>query len=440
SNQQRLLQEVNAAKEKQAAYAAERIKESEELVQQATAFEQKSTEVLASAEPIREALRKDEDNAQNLRSYAAGLKNKTKKADAESAALSYDKSAAIKRQSIDSIQKIADNYAANARTLKSRAEDVRDNANKPPAPEITIPETKPETVSMPGNGSENIASANSALSSSSKAINATSPSAAAGNSSEEQARYASARAAIDEFKRQYGSLEQEISSLRTSGNEKIEKSVQVLETAQEAGKKERKAAIKEAMALDASGNDELAKADSLERTFSSAKTKKEEAMATLKSMESSLGSSGFAQLQQQYNNTSQSSPAINSAENTSSPTTANAKNTAVTGENSVNAAKASGEATDVNTNPIASQAETTKQTARNLPKASVKYPGYVPGEKVEGLGYSADELLAIITSKAFNDYTNLRQEADSANFFYEMFGKKSQTLSDTVKIIASEAA
>ncbi|MFN5305821.1 MAG: hypothetical protein ACK5CV_01560 [Bacteroidota bacterium] len=440
SNQQRLLQEVNAAKEKQAAYAAERIKESEELVQQATAFEQKSTEVLASAEPIREALRKDEDNAQNLRSYAAGLKNKTKKADAESAALSYDKSAAIKRQSIDSIQKIADNYAANARTLKSRAEDVRDNANKPPAPEITIPETKPETVSMPGNGSENIASANSALSSSSKAINATSPSAAAGNSSEEQARYASARAAIDEFKRQYGSLEQEISSLRTSGNEKIEKSVQVLETAQEAGKKERKAAIKEAMALDASGNDELAKADSLERTFSSAKTKKEEAMATLKSMESSLGSSGFAQLQQQYNNTSQSSPAINSAENTSSPTTANAKNTAVTGENSVNAAKASGEATDVNTNPIASQAENTKQTARNLPKASVKYPGYVPGEKVEGLGYSADELLAIITSKAFNDYTNLRQEADSANFFYEMFGKKSQTLSDTVKIIASEAA
>ncbi|MFN4853071.1 MAG: hypothetical protein ACK5JC_01480 [Bacteroidota bacterium] len=440
SNQQRLLQEVNAAKEKQAAYAAERIKESEELVQQATAFEQKSTEVLASAEPIREALRKDEDNAQNLRSYAAGLKNKTKKADAESAALSYDKSAAIKRQSIDSIQKIADNYAANARTLKSRAEDVRDNANKPPAPEITIPETKPETVSMPGNGSENIASANSSLSSSSKAINATSPSAAAGNSSEEQARYASARAAIDEFKRQYGSLEQEISSLRTSGNEKIEKSVQVLETAQEAGKKERKAAIKEAMALDASGNDELAKADSLERTFSSAKTKKEEAMATLKSMESSLGSSGFAQLQQQYNNTSQSSPAINSAENTSSPTTANAKNTAVTGENSVNAAKASGEATDVNTNPIASQAENTKQTARNLPKASVKYPGYVPGEKVEGLGYSADELLAIITSKAFNDYTNLRQEADSANFFYEMFGKKSQTLSDTVKIIASEAA
>jgi hypothetical protein len=440
SNQQRLLQDVNAAKEKQAAYTAARMKESEELVQQATALEQKSIEVLSSAEPIREALRKDEDNAQNLRSYAAGLKNKTKKADAESAALSYDKSSAIKRQSIDSIQKIADNYAANARTLKSRAEDVRDNANKPPAPEITNTETKPETVSMAGNGSENKSSANSSLSSSSNSVNATSPSAAAGNSSEEQTRYASARAELDEFKRQYGSLEQEISSLRSSGNEKIEKSVQVLEAAQEAGKKERKAAIKEAMTLDASGNDELAKADSLERTFASAKSKKEEALLTLRNMESSMGSTGISQLQQEYNKSSQATqPTISNAENTSSRTASNEKNTADTGV-SPNAAKAAGEAISGNTNPLPSQTEPTNQVARNLPQASIKYPDYVPGEKVEGLGYSAEELLTIITSKAFNDYTNLRQEADSANFFYEMFGKKSQSLSDTVKIIASEAA
>ncbi len=441
SNQQRLMQEVNAAKEKQAVYAAARIRESEELMQQAAALEQKSNEVLASADPIREAFRKDEDNAQNLRSYAAGLKNKTKKADAENAALSYDKSAAIKRQSIDSIQKLADAHTANARALKSRAEEVRDNANKPPKQEMLAGENKTESPAL-GNVPENKTAANPSQASSENPVNTSKPSISSGNTPEEFNRYASARATVDEFKRQYGSLEQEISALRASGNEKLEKSVQVLEAAQETGKKERKAAVKEAMQLDAAGNDELAKADSLERTFASAKAKKEEALLSLRSMEASPGFSEIAQLQQQNNNSSQyAKTTTGDVQAVESPSVAGSKNAVGSGDASLNAAKISGEATgSSNTTPPATQTEKTNKPSRNLPPPSAKYPVYVPGEKVEGLSYSAEELLAIITSKAFNDYTNLRQQADSANFFYEMFGKKSQALADTVKIIASEAA
>lgn len=69
-----------------------------------------------------------------------------------------------------------------------------------------------------------------------------------------------------------------------------------------------------------------------------------------------------------------------------------------------------------------------------------KYRDYMPGDKVEGLKYTAEELRQIVESKEFQQFYNMRQSGDSINYVYSKYLKKAQQAADTSKKYLLDAA
>jgi hypothetical protein len=275
------------------------------------ANEKKAKELEVKAEEIEKPIasletskQKDLATAKDLRDYAAGLKNKTKKTDAENAAKDYENSAAKKQARIDSISTavvelkkqaedarnpiLAENKLAaeKKRVSDAAAETAKIEAENAKRKEAETDRTK-ENVTTTNNNLAEIGSTNTTAKNSTTEISTKTNSGTplVGNS----AIYVKNKLDEDALSKELEQGKSEIEQLITSGNNKVNSVLELLETAQESGdKKLRRKVETDAVLLDLEGRKDLAKADSLKNllanktnTLAQKKTANEEFLSKL---------------------------------------------------------------------------------------------------------------------------------------------------------------
>ncbi|MFN5795832.1 MAG: hypothetical protein ACK455_13595, partial [Bacteroidota bacterium] len=283
-NQNRILAEVQNIIETNKLAIEQNEKKAKEL-------EIKAEEIEKPIASLETSKQKDLSTAKDLRDYAAGLKNKTKKTDAENAAKDYENSAAVKQARIDSIStavvelkkqaeetrnpKLAENKNisdAATETAKIEAENARrkeDETKRTNENATAITNNLEETKNSPAEISTKTNSGTPLI----------------GNS----AVYVKNKLDEDALNKELEQGKYEIEQLITSGNNKVNSVIELLETAQESGdKKLRKKVETDAVLLDLEGRKDLAKADSLKNllanktnTLSQKKTANEEFLSKL---------------------------------------------------------------------------------------------------------------------------------------------------------------
>jgi hypothetical protein len=275
-NQNRILADVQNINE-----TNKLAKESNE--KKAKEIEVKAEDIAKPIATIETSKQKDLATAKDLRDYAAGLKSKSKRTDAENAAKDYENNAAKKQARIDSIstavielkkqaeearnpQLVEAKLAAEKKRVSdAAAETARIEAENKKRSEDELAKTKENATNTTTANSNKVAEASSTYNTNknnaaeiSTKTNSGTP--LVGNS----AIYVKNKLDEDALNKEVEQGKSEIEQLITSGNNKINSVLDLLETAQESGdKKLRKKVETEAVLLDLDGRKDLAKADSL---------------------------------------------------------------------------------------------------------------------------------------------------------------------------------
>jgi hypothetical protein len=278
-NQTRILVEVKNISEANKLAIEANEKKAKEL-------ESKAEEISKPLATIETSKQKDLSTAKDLRDYAAGLKSKSKRTDAENAAKDYENSAAKKQARIDSISNAANEFKKQAEETRNPqiAQAKIEEENKKQA--ALAQEKASVEAENKRKKEEELAKANSSINNTNSNTNsANSPVKQESNSNNSNvvisselstktnagtplvgnsAIYVKNKLDEDALSKEVEQNKTEIEQLISSGNNKINSIVDLLETAQESGdKKLRKKAEIESVLLDLDGRKDLAKADSL---------------------------------------------------------------------------------------------------------------------------------------------------------------------------------